>query len=689
MNALTVIALVLTITHLVVSSSLELRKEVEFNPAGQEEVINYLVQYGYIEKAKVYSQNYVQEGLKKLQTFFKLPVTGVVDLDVLELIKKPRCGVPDIFNNRTKYVVGSEGFDKKHLTYMFGRYTWKVPRRDVDESVALALQMWGKHAHLSFSEVGSNPDLMLDFVPKNHNDNYPFDGPHGILAHAFYPIFPGYAGDVHFDEEEPWNIVTPSNPDGYDFFSVAIHELGHSLGLSHSEDASAVMYPTYQYIDKKRGLADDDMRGIYYIYGEYGNGNELARSRSTINTGSETLPLMLKKMNAVTIALVLTISHLVVSSPIELRKEPELKVSEQEQVINYLVRYGYMEKAKTYNQNLLHESIKKLQTFFKLPVTGVVDADVLELMKKPRCGVPDIITSKNKYNIASEPFKKKHITYKFGTYSPKLNNDAVDADVKLALEMWAVNSSLTFSKVDIDPDILLDFMPRSHGDLYPFDGPGGVLAHAFYPPTYLSGDLHLDEEEDWQIMTSSSSGTDFFSVVLHELGHSLGLGHSNLRRAVMFPSYRFVDKKRGLEQDDKLGIYTLYARIPIQAVQAISPEIKSIDVKELERELLPRLVDALKAVFALRKDSTEEVTSMKLTLDINRKNKKRKDDQRTPPEEKRCIEGSQPSFSQQKDTNMVKKPRGWPKSKTRKPRDESQDSLRSRSTSRESTHKGG
>ncbi|KAK4880694.1 hypothetical protein RN001_008840 [Aquatica leii] len=108
-------------------------------------------------------------------------------------------------------------------------------------------------------------------------------------------------------------------------------------------------------------------------------------------------------------------------------------------------------------------------------------------------------------------------------------------------------------------------------------------------------------------------------------------------------------------------VATAPARIPIQAVQAIVPEIKSIDVKGLERELLPRLADALKAVFALRKDITEEVTSTKLTLDINRENKKRKDDQRTPPEEKGCIEGSQLSFSQQKDTNIVKKPRGWPK----------------------------
>ncbi|KAK5641824.1 hypothetical protein RI129_010371 [Pyrocoelia pectoralis] len=131
------------------------------------------------------------------------------------------------------------------------------------------------------------------------------------------------------------------------------------------------------------------------------------------------------------------------------------------------------------------------------------------------------------------------------------------------------------------------------------------------------------------------------------------------------------------------------ARVSIQSVQAVEPEIKSIDVKELEKELLPRLVDALKAVFALRNDSTEVATTTKLTLDINRESKKRKEDQRTPSEEESYPEGSQPSPSQQKETNMIKKPRGWPKGKPRKPRDETQDFGRSRSTSRESTHKGG
>jgi hypothetical protein len=100
------------------------------------------------------------------------------------------------------------------------------------------------------------------------------------------------------------------------------------------------------------------------------------------------------------------------------------------------------------------------------------------------------------------------------------------------------------------------FASGSHGDAYPFDGPGGVLAHTFYPsppnPESIAGDLHFDDSENWGI----GSGVDLFSVVLHETGHALGLGHSDRPGDVMYPYYRQVT---GLSADDIAAIRTLYA----------------------------------------------------------------------------------------------------------------------------------
>ena len=100
------------------------------------------------------------------------------------------------------------------------------------------------------------------------------------------------------------------------------------------------------------------------------------------------------------------------------------------------------------------------------------------------------------------------------------------------------------------------FGAGSHGDPYPFDGPGNVLAHTFYPslpnPEPLAGDMHLDDSESWRV----GANIDLYSAVLHELGHALGLGHSDDPTAVMYPYYRMAT---GLQADDKKAILTLYA----------------------------------------------------------------------------------------------------------------------------------
>lgn len=59
---------------------------------------------------------------------------------------------------------------------------------------------------------------------------------------------------------------------------------------------------------------------------------------------------------------------------------------------------------------------------------------------------------------------------------------------------------------------------------------------------------------------SSRAGTiDLVSVAAHELGHSLGLGHSAVAGALMAPFYG--GPRRALEADDIAGIRSLYGPI--------------------------------------------------------------------------------------------------------------------------------
>lgn len=72
--------------------------------------------------------------------------------------------------------------------------------------------------------------------------------------------------DIVFNDKYAW-ATGDTIPSGYyDVESVALHELGHVLGLDHAS-APAVMQPTIGSGVKRRVLTSDDINGIVAIYG--------------------------------------------------------------------------------------------------------------------------------------------------------------------------------------------------------------------------------------------------------------------------------------------------------------------------------------------------------------------------------------------------------------------------------------
>lgn len=151
--------------------------------------------------------------------------------------------------------------------------------------------------------------------------------------------------------------------------------------------------------------------------------------------------------------------------------------------------------------------------------------------------------------------------------------EKIRRDLYDAFSVWQKSSVLTFAEVtDNQPDILVEFHRMAHKDGYPFDGPGATLAHAFYPK---SGIVHFDDDESWyfgKYESRNQLGVNLFDTAVHELGHTLGLAHSLVPDAIMFPVMRHDERYNELKKDEIDGIKLVYGSAPITPLRNTNSE---------------------------------------------------------------------------------------------------------------------
>ncbi|XP_025266916.1 matrix metalloproteinase-24-like [Camponotus floridanus] len=211
------------------------------------ETSRYLRTYGFLENEENHQQSSLldnatalSEALSLFQEYYGLPGNGVLTVEMIRVMRRPRCGVADI----RAYSPLTRKWPRAHLTWNF-----KLANRDTLRTTQSAFALC--------DNGGSCPS--------------PFAGPGSVVAHAFFPTGePDQVTEVHVDETEPWHItLTKPSSDRLYLLQTLTHEIGHTLGLTHSTRDDSVMY-AYTPSEERRyplRLSVEDVVNVRNLYG--------------------------------------------------------------------------------------------------------------------------------------------------------------------------------------------------------------------------------------------------------------------------------------------------------------------------------------------------------------------------------------------------------------------------------------
>lgn len=135
-------------------------------------------------------------------------------------------------------------WNKDQLTWKLVNIPSKFKPNDVFDVFDKAFKQWESISIFKFSNInqGESDIKIYFFNEKEH------DFGNGALAHAYRPQLDAdgklssESGDIHFNDNINWSLTQSK---GISLYIVALHEIGHSLGLHHNEDIQSIMYPLY------------------------------------------------------------------------------------------------------------------------------------------------------------------------------------------------------------------------------------------------------------------------------------------------------------------------------------------------------------------------------------------------------------------------------------------------------------
>ncbi|XP_061520052.1 matrix metallopeptidase-21-like isoform X1 [Phycodurus eques] len=185
------------------------------------------------------------------------------------VVRKKRHLAALVSRRRRKRDLGEAGhvaFSKNVLKWrlMGEGYSSQLSIEEQRYIFRLAFRMWSEVSPLQFVEDNRSPlediDIRLGFGTGRHlGCNQRFDGSGQEFAHAWF------LGDIHFDDDE--HFTAPDAGSGISLLKVAVHEIGHVLGLPHIYRPGSIMQPSYLPQEANFEMDWMDRKAIQNLYG--------------------------------------------------------------------------------------------------------------------------------------------------------------------------------------------------------------------------------------------------------------------------------------------------------------------------------------------------------------------------------------------------------------------------------------
>ncbi|CAF0840130.1 unnamed protein product [Didymodactylos carnosus] len=250
-----------------------------------DDALEYLNKFGYNPCATTTSKALCsldfKSVVKNYQKRWGLKVTGTLDEQTKKMMNRPRCGLPDLTENKpiNELKTRASKWSRNTLTWALRNGPTQLSLTKTTKIIEESFGEWLKYIPLDIQKVCSSceADFVLEFNRDRHDDPYPFDGSGGTLAHAYLPE----DGRVHFDSDETWTESFDSLQTN--LFLVAVHELGHALGLDHTFNTKSIMYPAYQPMARDKILPSPDQDAIQDLYGKKTDNTVTAKSPTRVS----------------------------------------------------------------------------------------------------------------------------------------------------------------------------------------------------------------------------------------------------------------------------------------------------------------------------------------------------------------------------------------------------------------------